>query len=165
MIFKQLYNLLKNILQNIHDSCSHIWLTLYLDKTEALICHPLEIAAQNGCLNSYKYIAKKTQEYNPRLLNGTTPFHLAADCGQFQICKFLIQNNLDKNPANDYGITPLHSAAEKGHFKICKLLIETLKSRSIKPEDVISFICFLDCRSLQFLIILALVTYSLGRLG
>ena len=118
-----------------------IWLTLYLDIREALICHPLEIVAQNGCLNSYKYIAKKTQEYNPRLLNGTTPFHLAADCGQFQICKFLIQNNLDKNPANDYGITPLHSAAEKGHFKICKLLIETLKSRSIKPEDVISFTC------------------------
>ena len=122
-------------------SSSLIWLTLYLDIKEALICHPLEIAAQNGCLNSYEYIAKKTQEYNPRLLNGTTPFHLAADCGQFQICKFLIQNNLDKNPANDYGITPLHSAAKKGHFKICKLLIETLKSRSIKPEDVISFTC------------------------
>ena len=119
-----------------------IWVTLYLDNKEALICHPLEIAAKNGCLNSYKYIAKKTQEYNPRLINGTTPFHLAADCGQFQICKFLIQNNLDKNPANDYGITPLHSAAEKGHFKICKLFIETLKSRSIKHEDVRSFLCF-----------------------
>ena len=89
---------------------------------------PHHIVAQNGLLDLYQILTKKSKEINPmenKLL--ISPLHFAAEYGHFEVSKFIIENSVDKNPKRYDGVTPLHYSAQQGHFNICKLIIESVR--------------------------------------
>ena len=87
----------------------------------------LHLAALEGRLEIFKFIAKNLDDQNPGSHGGSTPLHLAARAGHLSICSFIIERlkgkNLPPNPGNNTGWTPLLSAAKNGYLRICKVII------------------------------------------
>ena len=100
---------------------------------------PLHIAANNGSLEFYKYIARKCGCINHVGDRGVTAIHMAATAGHLEIVKFIIDNLQDenKNPGatDPEGLTPLHLAALKGHFEVCKFIINLLTNKNPRFTD------------------------------
>ena len=100
---------------------------------------PLHIAANNGSLEFYKYIARKCGCINHVGDRGVTAIHMAAIAGHLEIVKFIIDNLQDenKNPGatDPEGLTPLHLAALKGHFEVCKFIMNLLTNKNPRFND------------------------------
>ena len=91
---------------------------------------PLQIVAEQGNLELFKYIFEKTKNTKPRIESKWTALHAAAKKGHKEICKYLIYNSDKKNPSDENGYTPLHFAAERGLTNICKIIIENVDNKN-----------------------------------
>ena len=100
---------------------------------------PLHIAANNGNLDFYKYIARKCGCINHVRDDGIAAIHMAASEGHLEIVKFIIDNLQDKNKnpgaTDPDGLTPLHLAALKGHFETCKFIMNLLTNKNPRTKN------------------------------
>ena len=92
--------------------------------------YPLQIVAEQGNLELYKYLFEKTKNTSLEIAYKWTGLHMAATKGQEEICKFIIENSDEKNPSDENGTTQLHFAAEKGLTDVCKLIIEHIDNKN-----------------------------------
>ena len=116
---------------------------------------PHFIAADQGCLDLYKYIAQKTGCINARnsrnsdgyelfeavyakyrkeiIEENSSPFVMAIMKrlkGNSAICKFIIENSENKCLNASNGVTMLHLAARYGNLELCQMLLENLSDKS-----------------------------------
>ena len=108
--------------------------------------HPHFIAADQGCLDLYKYITEKTGYINARDSDGyelyeailaneiieesSSPFVMAIIKGNTDICKFIIENSENKCLNASKGVTMLHLAARYGNLELCQMLLKNLSEKS-----------------------------------
>ena len=96
---------------------------------------PLQIVAEQGKLELFMYVFKKTKKAKPSInYNGdiynTHPLHMAAKKRHEEICKVLIDNSEEKNPSDVNGMTAFHFAAERGLKDVCKLIIDNIDNKN-----------------------------------
>ena len=116
---------------------------------------PHFIAADQGCLDLYKYIAQKTGCINARnsrnsygyelceavyakyrkeiIEENSSPFVMAIMKrlkGNSAICKFIIENSENKCLNESNGVTMLHLAARYGNLELCQMLLDNLPDKS-----------------------------------
>ena len=129
---------------------------------------PHLIAADQGGLELYKYIAEKTECINPKILDReclelhqlhdfvesypernfediTSALDMAIIKGQLKICKFIMNKSKDDKNTNTNGVTTLHLAARYGHFDLCHFLIQKLSDKS--PRSINGWIPFHEAAS------------------
>ena len=94
---------------------------------------PIDIAADTGSLELYKYISRKCGTIKPVRDDGITAIHMAALAGNLEIVTFIIDNHQNQNQCTANGLTPLHCAAIMGHFETCKFIINLLVNKN--PRD------------------------------
>ena len=83
---------------------------------------PLHYAAIKGDLNMYKFIHYKSEDKNPKNVDGWMPIHFASRHGKIRIVEFIIENLEDKNPEDNSGLTPLRILAANGHLDVFKCI-------------------------------------------
>ena len=94
---------------------------------------PLDIAANKGSLELYKYVSRKCGSINPVRDDGITAIHMAAIAGHLEIVTFIIDNHQNQTQCSADGLTPLHYAAIMGHFETCRFIINLLVNKN--PRD------------------------------
>ena len=94
---------------------------------------PMHVAAECGCLDLCKLIAKTTSVKNPTGQNKLTPIHFAAQAGHLEVYEFLTEGVENKNPEADRRLSPLHLAAKNGHLPIYQFICENLYDRYVNP--------------------------------
>ena len=94
---------------------------------------PLDIVANKGSLELYKYISRKCGSISQVRDDGITAIHMAAIAGNLEIVTFIIDNHQNQNQCSADGLTPLHCAVIKGHFETCRFIINLLQNKN--PRD------------------------------
>ena len=117
--------------------------------------YPHFIAADQGCLELYRYIVQKTGYINARNYDislglelcealapkhrkmmteeSSSPFVMAITKrlkGNSAICKFIIENSENKCLNASNGVTMLHLAARYGNLDLCQMLLENLSDKN-----------------------------------
>ena len=117
--------------------------------------YPHFIAADQGCLELYRYIVQKTGYINARNYDNSlglelcealapkhrkmmteessSPFVMAITKrlkGNSAICKFIIENSENKCLNASNGVTMLHLAARYGNLDLCQMLLENLSDKN-----------------------------------
>ena len=107
---------------------------------------PLHLAAMNGQIEVWKFIAMIVDEtnaeegINPKNNAGETPLHIAACLGYLEICRLitfsLVINNKNVYPRDYWDCTPLHLAAANDQREGWKFIVDTMEDKN--PEDDIN---------------------------
>ncbi|KAJ5234999.1 uncharacterized protein N7469_004167 [Penicillium citrinum] len=83
----------------------------------------LHAAAENGSIDTVKFLVRKGANVNAASIDKWTPLHNAASKGHIDIVAFLIDNGASINIKSGSGITPLHDAASTGQTSTIKFLL------------------------------------------
>lgn len=95
----------------------------------------MEVAAQEGPLETVKLLVMAGEDVNRRDIHGYTPLRTAARNGRTDIVKYLLSKSVEVDTKADDGATPLEHAASKGHLDIVKLLVEKGANFNLQDKE------------------------------
>ena len=101
-----------------------------LKKTKCLLQ-----AAEQGCLDSCKFLIENKAYVNLQDKNGWSPLYKAVENGHLDCCDLLIKHKADVNLQDKDGWSPLHVAALNEHLDCCDLLIKNKADVNLQIND------------------------------